>query len=251
MEKGFYALTSGILTQSRRLNTISNNMGNASTTGFKKDTVTSTTFKDQMIYRMGNMEEDYNSPLGVTSTVRVVDGTVTDYTQGGLTQTSRALDFALSGDGFFAVQTEQGVNYTRAGSFTIDNEGYLYSPDTGRVLGANGPILLKTDKINVDPSGNIYSQDGALLGKIAPVQFADNTKLVKVREGVYKATEESVQQIPQNLAITQKSLEDSNVNMMNEMTDMMGSQRALQSSNQLLKMYDQLMGKVVNELGRV
>lgn len=252
MEKGFYALTSGMLTQSRKLNTISNNMGNTATPGYKKDTITSTTFRDQMIYRMGNMENKKDAPLGTASTIRVVDGTVTDYSQGSFSPTGRALDMAISGDGFFAVQTTDGVRYTRSGSFTLDNEGYLYSPDTGRVLGADGAeILLNSDKINVDASGNIYSENNQIIGRIAPVQFTDNTKLVKVREGVYKATEDAEIKPLTNVAIEQRKLEDSNVNMMTEMVDMMSSQRALQSSSQLLKMYDQLLGKVVSEIGRV
>ncbi|MEG0090908.1 MAG: flagellar hook-basal body protein [Oscillospiraceae bacterium] len=252
MEKGFYSLTSAMLTQSRKLNTISNNMGNSSTPGFKSDRVTSTTFKDQMICRIGNMEDGKRTPIGTASTIRVVDGTVTDFTQGSLSETGRNLDMMLSGDGFFAVQTDKGVVYTRNGSFTLDDEGYLCSPDRGRVLGDKGPILLKTDKITVDAQGNIFTQDGRGMGRIKTVQFADNTKLVKVQEGVYKPTEQAqIKPIATNLLVEQKVLEDSNVDMMNEMTDMMSSQRALQSSSQLIKMYDQLMGKIVSEIGRV
>ncbi|MEG1895681.1 MAG: flagellar hook-basal body protein [Oscillospiraceae bacterium] len=252
MEKGFYSLTSALLTQSRKLNTISNNMGNSSTPGFKSDTVTSTTFKDQMIYRMGNVDKSNKKPIGVSSTIRVVDGTVTDYGQGSFTETGRSLDMALAGDGFFAVETPTGTVYTRGGSFTLDDEGYLYSPDTGRVLGSKGPILLKTDKITVDGQGNIIAEGGRLVATIKPVQFVDNTKLVKVREGVFKPTEEAqIKPVAEKLQVVYKTLEDSNVDMMNEMTDMMSSQRALQSSSQLIKMYDQLMGKVVSEIGRV
>ena len=172
------------------------------------------------------------------------DGNVTNYTQGGITPTASSLDFALQGSGFFAVQSGNGVTYTRNGSFILDNEGYLYLDGVGRVLGTNGPIYLGTDKISCDSLGNITSEEtGQYFGRIRVVDFQDyDTQLEKTTGDMFVATA-----APQdvNTSIMQEFVEDSNVDIIQEYTQMMASERALQSAAQVLKMYDQLAAKIV------
>ena len=99
---------------------------------------------------------------------------VTDHSQGALEQTNLPLDFAIEGEGYFSVQTNDGVAYTRNGSFMLDNEGYLHLGGQGRVLGANGqPIYLGTDKINADSNGFITNEQGAVLGQLGVFTFAN------------------------------------------------------------------------------
>ena len=117
MFKGFYNLASGVLTQTRNLNVIGNNMANVSTPGFRKDTFTQTTFQDEMIYRIGNTDKSNPTQIGRMNCIVTGDGNVTSYKQGGLTPTASALDIALEGSGFFAVETGNGIAYTRNGSF--------------------------------------------------------------------------------------------------------------------------------------
>ncbi|MFR2837389.1 MAG: flagellar hook-basal body complex protein, partial [[Clostridium] nexile] len=106
MFQGFYDLAANMITQNRKMNVISNNMANVSTPGFKSDKLIETTFRDEMIYRY---DRDGKTPIGVTSRVNTVDERITDYTQGGVRATSNVLDFALNGNGFFAIQTGNGV----------------------------------------------------------------------------------------------------------------------------------------------
>ncbi len=241
MFQGYYDLASNMITQNRNMNIISNNMTNISTPGYKEDRLMQSTFRDEMIYRY---DRQGKTAVGVVSRMNIADERVTDYSEGGIRETGAVMDVGLTGSGFFAIQTENGVVYTRNGSFNLDDNGYLLLPGVGRVLGTNGPIQLTTDEIVIDKQGNITNEGGTqFFGTIRVVDFADYSQLTKITGGVF--TTNAQPQAAQGTTMTQKYLEDSNVSMAEEMTRMMSGQRVLQSSAQLLKMYDQLMGKMV------
>lgn len=240
MFQGFYDLTSNMITQNRNMNVISNNMTNVSTPGYKSDTVVQSTFRDEMIYRF---DKYGRTPVGVSSRVDTAAERVTDHSEGAMKETGRNLDLALAGNGFFVIQTQNGNVYTRNGSFNIDDQGYLRLDGVGRVMGTNGPIRLNTDDVVVDGQGNIRSnENGQYFGRLRLVDFANYGQLTKITGGVFRANGQ-----PQNAdaVVRQKFVEDSNVSMIDEMTAMMTGQRALQSSAQVLKMYDQLIAKAV------
>ena len=130
--KGFYNLTSAMLSQGKRLDVISNNMANVSTAGYKTDTYTDTTFREHMLSRVGNKDKSGAAQIGPASYILAPSKLYTDYSQGALEQTGMPLDFAIEGDGFFAVNSANGTVYTRAGSFALDDEGYLCQPDGSR-----------------------------------------------------------------------------------------------------------------------
>ncbi len=244
MFQGFYNLASGVLTQTRKLNVISNNMVNVTTPGFKSDTYIQTTFKDVMMYRTGNADKSQTA-IGDMNMIAAGAGNVTNYTQGGITSTASSLDFMLSGNGFFAVRSGGQTYYTRNGSFCLDNQGYLYLDGVGRVLGRNGRgIYLGTDRITSDSYGNLYNSDTQqYLGRIRVVDFNDyDTDLEKTTGDLFIATGN-----PRNVNTTviQYAVEDSNVDAIQEMTDMITTERALQSVAQVQKMYDTLAGEIV------
>jgi len=254
MFKGFYGLTSGMLTQQRKLNTISNNMANASTPGYKKDVLTTTTFGEVLAHRTGSVDKNNPVQLGNVTMIRTVDELVTNYEQGILETTGRPLDAALIGEGFFEVETPtQGLVYTRNGSFTLDDEGYLYLQHIGRVMGQNGlPIRLMTDKVRIEPDGLITSeQNGNYLARLQVADFNDYSQLVKVGEGMFQNADAANMFEVETPQMMGKALERSNISMMDEMVSMISSQRALQSASQILKMYDQLMNKAANDIGRI
>lgn len=241
MFQGYYDLTSNMITQNRNLNVISNNMTNVSTPGYRMDRIMQSTFREEMIYRY---DRQGKTPVGVVSWVNTADERVTDYTEGGIRETGDALDVGLIGNGFFVVDTGQGPVYTRNGSFNLDNEGYLRLQGVGRVQGTNGPIRLTSDKVIIDKQGNITSEDGnQFFGTLQIVDFADYGQLTKTTGSVFQA--QAQPQAAQGVTVNQNFLEDSNVSMAEEMTRMISSQRILQSSAQLLKIYDQLESKMV------
>lgn len=247
MLQGLYNLTSGVLTQNRNLNVISNNMVNVSSPGFKKDTMVSATFQEEMLYRAQNNGSDTSSALNNTSKIRSATETIVNHEQGAFEETGNPLDMALSREGFFEIQSQNGRLYTRNGSFIIDDQGYLALPSIGRVMGQSGPILLNTDKIQVATDGTITDQQGNVINKINVVDFDNYDNLKKNPAGLFTGSNPR----PADGGIIQNTLERSNVSMVSEMTAMMTSQRAIQSAAQIIKIYDQMMAKSTTELGRL
>lgn len=253
MYQGFYNLASGMLTQSRNLNVISNNMVNLETAGYKKDTMVSSTFGEEMLYRIGRHHDSEWTEMGVTSKISTADRVYVSYEQGALHTTDGLYDFGIQGRGFFCIQTDEGVRYTRNGSFAVDAQGYLTLSGVGRVMGTNNqPIRIDNENFAVDSAGTIYVNEAAgarVMGTLKLVDFADYSQLHKEDNGVFSTNQ--AETAPQGSTIAWKALERSNVNLIDEMTSMMTSQRALQSAAQVLKMYDQVMGKSSAEIGRL
>lgn len=238
MFQGFYDLASNMITQNRNLNIISNNMSNVSTPGYKMDRMMESTFRDEMLYRY---DQEGRTELGTVSRMNVADERVTDYTEGGIRETGYPLDVGLTGDGFFVIETENGEVYTRNGSFNLNNDGYLILPGMGRVMGTNGPIQVDTDDLTIDSQGRVTdAQNGRYFGTLDVVDFADYGELTKVTGGVFTT---GAAPMGSNAVVTQKFLEDSNVDMAEQMTAMMSSQRVLQGSAQILRMYDQMISR--------
>lgn len=251
MLKGFYNLSSAMLTQTRNLDIIGNNMSNTSTSGYKTDRYVDTTFDEVMFSRITTKQRDAEELGTTTSYMTAIADVVTDHSQGALEQTNLPLDFAIEGEGYFSVQTNDGVAYTRNGSFMLDNEGYLHLGGQGRVLGANGqPIYLGTDKINADSNGFITNEQGAVLGQLGVFTFANPAQDLQKGNGEL-FTANGQPQLANGSVIHHKMVEKSNSNLVQQMTDMMVCQRALQSASQVSKMYDTVMTKTVSEIGRV
>ena len=251
MFKGFYQLTSGMLSQGRRLDVVSHNMTNISTAGYKADRYTdSTAFREYIVSRIGNKDKRNAEEIGPASYILAPDQLYTDYTQGSLEETELPLDFAIEGDGFFAIEWNGEVAYTRAGSFNLDDEGYLILPGQGRVLDNNNqPIQLPTDNIYVDGNGGIYTMNERnYLGTLGVFAFPDNGALERNDYGLFTGGQP---QVSENYTIHQKMVERSNTNMVQEMVFMMSAQRAIQSAAEVSKIYDQVMTKDTTELGRL
>ena len=186
MFKGFYNLTSSMVTHQRNLNVVGNNMVNISTAGFKESRYIASTFDDVMYTRVGNKEKEYTD-IGRQSYIRANSEIHVTFDQGIPEPTNIPLDFAIIGDGFFAIQQEGGDTvYTRSGSFSLDEEGYLCFPGVGRVLDSEGEtILLSTDKLDVDDRGNIYAENGGLLGRLGVYGFEDRSEERRVGKECY------------------------------------------------------------------
>ena len=249
MFKGFYNLTSGMITQQQHLNVVGNNMVNISTSGFKESRYTATTFDDVMYSRVGNQEKIYTD-IGRQSYIRANSEIYVIHDQGVPEPTGIPLDFAIMGDGFFAVQADDGtVSYTRSGSFSLDDEGYLCYPGMGRILDPEGnTIQLSTDKLDVDDRGNISTEDGNYLGTLGVYTFDDVEQLEHNEQGFFEGDGAQADEAPY---VLWKYLERSNVEMVRQMTEMLTCQRALQSCATVTKMYDEVMGHSASDIGRM
>lgn len=249
MFKGFYNLTSAMLTHQHNLNVIANNMVNVSTAGYKQDRYTATTFDDVMYSRVGN-KYNTGTEIGRQSYIRAASEIYTDFTQGTLEPTGLALDFAINGDGFFAVENDNGeVAYTRMGNFSLDDEGYLCLPGFGRVLNPDGEqIYLTTDKIYSDSQGVINYEEGGVLGQVGIFTFEDNGALDRDDRGLFFGADAQPAEAPR---VLNGYLERSNTDLVKQMTEMITFQRSLQSAATVSKMYDELMTKSASDVGRL
>lgn len=246
---GLYNLTSQMVSENRNMNVISNNMVNITTPGYKKDTFVASTFREELLNRQ-NHHSQKSTQIGTTQMMRTGKITTTNYTQGGFQVTDEPFDFALGSSGFFKIQkADSSIVYTRNGSFYMDDDGYLALQGIGRVLDVNdAPIYLGRDDITADNKGNIFDEGGTYHGQIGVVDFDKYENLSKNDNGTYTTNEEATEI---KATIQWKALETSNVSAIEEMTNMMSGQRALQSAAQMLKMYDQLTGKIVSEIGKL
>ena len=251
MYRGFYGLTSAMLSHGRRLDVVANNMTNISTAGYKAERYTdSTAFREVILNRVGNKDKVNTEEIGPYAYILAPDEQYTDFTQGSLEETELPFDFAIEGDGFFAIQWNGETAYTRAGSFNLDDDGYLVLTGQGWVLDANRQrIQLATDNIYVDEDGNIFTMENRnLLATLGVFAFQDNEALERNDHGLFTGGQP---QQAEGYTIHHGMVERSNANMVHEMVAMMTAQRAIQSAAEVSKIYDQVMTKDTTELGRL
>lgn len=249
MSRGFYTLASGMLTQQRKINISSNNIANVNTAGYKKEQAVTTNFGSLLInkYKQNGINEE-STPINNVSLIRTVEENNTIHSQGVLEETGSMTDFAIMGAGFFAVDNDGQILYTRNGSFNIDEDGYLTLEGIGRVQGEFGDIYIGGDKFDFAEDGSIIVEE-EVVDNIAVYDFLDYNSLNKFGEGMFISNiEPDLVDYPK---IVNKTIERSNVNVTEELTSILSSQRALQTAAQALKIYDMINDKAVNEIGRI
>ncbi|KNF09701.1 flagellar basal-body rod protein FlgG [Gottschalkia purinilytica] len=190
--------------------------------------------------------------IGTTSGGVRFDRIATDFTDGSYINTGNDLDFAIKGEGFFKVQGRDGnVYYTRDGSFTLNRNGQLVTKDGLQVLGQNGPIVLQGDPFSVAPNGDIIV-NGNIVNRLDVVQINNKEYLRKHGDNMYRMAENTqAEEGAFNGEVVNGYIEGSNVNTIKEMVQMIAALRNYESSQKVIKSQDELLEKVVNELGRV
>lgn len=242
MDRGvFVALSGGIIAQEYRLSTVTNNIANANTVGFKKD---------KPIFKM--VEPNINKQ-GLEASARTFseyNQTFTDFSQGFLQKTGSPLDAAISGEGFFKVSTSNGDRYTRNGSFTLDTEGTLMTKDGYSVMGEGGVITLTQGKVEIGADGTI-SVDGNTVDKLNVVAFSSPDAIDKDSDGLFKMADVNANETtPEGTTVVQGHIESANVSIVKEMTTMIEVLRAYESQMKLIQTFDEMTQKM-NDMGRV
>lgn len=255
MQTGFYSNTGGMVAQFNRLDTVSNNLANINTNGYKRDDLVIGDYlrlykENRDILPIDNHTRDASKFLN-RSMVRVphVVEAYTDYQAGALEHTGNALDLASKrANLFFVVQTPSGIAYTRDGSFTLNENSQLTTKDGHLVMSeTNTPISINANtKITVANDGTIYAknkdnlQDVGAIGKIKLVGFNNPKYLKKLGDNFYQTNEPEVLATGDRL-VYQGYLEKSNVNGVSEMTSLI-------EVNRLVGMYQKVMDTQMNEL---
>lgn len=251
MSRGFYTLTSGMLTQQKKIEIMSNNIANFNTAGYRKQQAVTTTFGSILINKVQQDGIFQNATeLSSQTFVRVADDNDILFSQGTFDQTGYPLDFALKGNGFFALKNPDTdeITYTRNGSFSVDSEGYLVQGNNGRVQGEYGDIFLGTDKVIANDNGNL-TVDGEELDKISVFDFDDYANIDSVGEGLFTSTDTATE--VDSPTMLNGVIERSNVDLTAEMTDYMESERILQTAAQAIKLYDEVASSAASSIGNV
>ena len=235
---GDYAIaSSGLTVQLARHEVLANNVANGSTTGFLRDTVV--------------VETGATRPgTGGLPQARVA-GVVTQAATGGLRPTGNPLDLALRGDGYFQVETPDGPRLSRAGSFTLDGGGTLRDVSGRALLGEGGPIITAASRIEVRASGEIVG-DGEVIDTISLRAVAPGAPIQKTKEGLlWPARGEGDLVNAEATEVVQGYLENSAVNPVREMVDMIAAFRAYEAGVRSLQALDSVLGQATERIGRL
>jgi flagellar basal-body rod protein FlgG len=254
MVRGFYGAAAGIFTQQKAINVISNNISNATTAGYKSQSTVESSFGDHLVSRLSSLPGVSSDNIGSGPFMTVNSSEYTDYTQGSFENTGRAVDMAVSGKGFFLVNTEKyGTVLTRNGQFEIDADGELSLPGVGKVLNdGEDTIRLDSSNFTVSPTG-VITVDGAEADTLYVAVPNEGTVLKSVGNGVFQCADGGGydQAASGTYSILQGTIEKSNINLAQEMSKLIAGQNHYNSCAQIVKMYDSINEITVNQIGRI
>lgn len=270
MMRALWTAASGMTSQQTNVDTISNNLANVNTVGFKKEAAQFKTLLYQQIQEKQTDNEGNPKPLSAQVGLGTRTAAVrSEFTQGALTRTEGAYDFAISGDGFFTIGMADGtISYTRNGSFqmAIGSEGLTLATSEGcPVLDTNGePIVIPSEyspsDITFDSYGNVCVKDEknnpVSIGKqIGLVQFSNPAGLLKGSDSLLYVTNSSGEPVYENGGSLKKSkiqqgyLENSNVSTIDEMVNLIVAQRAYEMNSKIISASDEMLQQANNLRG--
>lgn len=241
MIEAIYSATEGMTNQQTVLEVVTNNLANVNTYGYKRDDLS---FSDTLnVLGVPEMDSTYSpdsDPVKFN----------TDLSQGHIQSTSNPLDLALDGDGFFVIQYDDGIRYTRSGNFSLNSSGQLVTIDGYPVLGANGLIQVQGSQVEIDSTGQIIV-DGSLIEKLRLANFQDNSALIKAGHNTFIKTDASITEFAASAGVMQGFLEASNVNAVHEMARMIEAMRMYEAYQKSLLLLNETLEQASNELGTV
>lgn len=280
MLRGIYSGTCGMLINEVRHNVVANNLANIDTVGFKKSIPVFSCEPLSNIYKINDNQEilknkfinkpQYIGQLG-TQTV-LYDVYITTNQPGTLNVTNNPSDLAISGDGFFAIETKDGIKFTRAGNFVLNKDGELTDLNGNFVLMIdntlnlenknitfeNGNINIPFKRIKIDPlekynitEEGMIIQNGQNVGKLLIVKFDKNNLIKKVGNNLIEPLENNNISLSDNYIVHQGMLEMSNVNAIYEMVNMIELQRAYELNQKVILTHDEMLQKAINFVGKL
>ena len=215
----------GGLRQEKKLEVVSNHIANADTPGFKRDVV--------------SFDKEFKARMN------------TDLSQGPLRKTGNQLDVALNDEGFFKVDTDAGIRYTRNGNFTLDSNGILVDQNGNPVLGQGGAMVIEGKDINIDEQGRIFV-DGDYVDALDVVTFEDLTRVRKegANNFVYEGnTQDEI--APAQVNVEQGAVEGSGVKVVEEMVRMIDHHRMYETFSKSISTFDEVDDKAINDVGQL
>jgi flagellar basal-body rod protein FlgG len=211
------------------------NLANASTPGFKAE----------HLRALGALGADGETPAE----------TIVDYTRGASEMTGNPLDLDIEGDGFFVVQTNEGLAFTRRGDFKIDRENRLVNQNALPILGDGGAITLTPGKVQVGRDGSIMINESAdvinIVGKLRVVDFENRAALTKEGDGLYRDSGAAGMKQTSGANITSGYIERSNVNVVREMMDLIEVNRSFEYYQKIIHTLTEMDKMSISRVGRL
>lgn len=258
MNYGMYLAASGVLTNLYRQDVIANNLANVNTPGFKAD----------MVFQEARLPERLEDPAAGVDPQLLLEqlggGTLSaptyiSQTQGSLEQSSNPLDLAIQGDGYFMLEGDaenpaDSFRLTRDGRFTLNTQGELVHATSGRrVLDEDGrPIELDpAQAVHVDAAGHLL-QGGAVVARLNLVQPDDPAALTKTGGNLFRVANDNLELLePATGTVQQGFIENSSVDAIMTLNEMMGAAKSAQASARMMQYHDHILGQAIGTFGRV
>lgn len=244
MLQSLYTASSGLKIQQQNIDQIANNISNINTTGFKASRMD---FKDAIYQAMKEGENNLRQGYGV-----LIDSTVRLFVQGASVDTGRTLDLAIDGNGFFAVENNNGeILFTRDGIFDtteIEGNSYLVTKDGKFILDSNFERITlncRAEEVKINAKGEISAQDQQL-ATIGVFEFTNVNGLEAVGSNKYAATANSGEPVPSGSTVKQGSYEASSVDMATEITRLIKAQKAYSVISRVISTTDEMQSMANN-----
>ncbi|MEW5693732.1 MAG: flagellar basal-body rod protein FlgF [Candidatus Hydrogenedentota bacterium] len=272
MIRGLYTGAIGMYMRMNQHDVIANNIANVDTTGYKADRIIFKAFPDKVASRLNDDIErfidgsiiDKAPKVGKIGTGVEINDLYSNMAQGQLQETDSPFDLAILGNGFFAVQTPDGIKYTRNGAFTVNSEGILMTEAGYSVLGESGLIVVLDDNnfvvrddgsivvnLNDDKRPPNEFEQTIVSDKIKIVTFKEPRQLDKYGHNLFEPTEESGHPEPAiDVRIKQGAIEKSNVNIVEEMVLLIDVMRAYEANQKSVQVHDDLLRQAWSEVSR-
>jgi flagellar basal-body rod protein FlgG len=229
--------TETMIAQQHRMNQIANNLANVDTAGYKKEDVTF----HEMLYTTDEGRNRVGKALKI----------LTNHDKGAMKITNNQLDFAIDGNGFFKIQTPQGIRYTRAGNFHVNSEGQLMTPSGYLVMGGGGPLTIIGTDVSIAADGSI-TVDNVSAGKLDIVTVDNLNGLEKEGNNMFRLLPGEAAETPATgYSVKQGFIEASNVTLVTEMTNMLDLHRAYESQQKIIRTFDEMDSKAINSVGKL
>lgn len=257
MVRALYTAYTGMVNEQKRLDVISNNVANSATTGYKTEKPTSQQFKEELTYKIKDRSSAYDRErIGDMSLGVKIGEVYTDYSQGSLLETGNKFDIAIEGKGFFQVNCRDKngnttTRFTRDGCFTMTYDGYIVDSEGNNLLGENGVIQVppQAKDIAISTDGSVFA-DNEYIDRVALADFEDYDFLDHVGDNMYEPVEGATR-VDSNAMLHQGYTEQSNVNTVSEMVNLIAITRAYEAGQKMINTVDSMLDKAVNNVGSV
>ncbi len=246
---GLYLSAAGVMANSHRQDVISNNLANSETNGFKRDMALFMERVPESKSRIGQYSDPMLDRIGGGL---FIAPSAIDTSAGELETTDGPLDVAISGEGYFSVQSGGKQQYTRDGRLMVDRSGHLIQSGTGaKVLDIAGkPIELDPSRLTTIANDGTITQDGQPIGTLGLFEITDVSQIVKTGGNLFAVASPAAVR-PTKPEIRTGVLERANVDPATELASLMDSQRQLEANANMIRYQDQTLGRLVNEVGKI